>query len=142
AAGMQMPTSGGVFVTVNDRDKSKISLIAKEFMDLGFTIYATEGTGKVLEQSGIECKHVFKIHEGRPNVVDRIKNKEIHIVINTPTGKAAKLDERYIGEAAMLYKIPMITTLPGALGLVKGLRAIKEQKLDVRSIQEHHTALV
>jgi carbamoyl-phosphate synthase large subunit len=141
AAGMQMPTTGGVFITVNDRDKSKITPIAKELSELGFIIYATEGTQKILVQNGIDAKHVFKIHEGRPNVVDRIKNKEIQLVINTPTGKAAKLDERYIGEAAMMYKIPLITTIPGAIGLVKGIKAIIEEKLEVTSLQEHHAGL-
>lgn len=141
AAGMQMPTSGGVFITVNDRDKSKIVPIAKDLQNLGFVIYATDGTSKILNDNGIDTKHVFKLQEGRPHVIDRIKNKEIQIVINTPTGKAAKLDERYIGEAAMLYKIPMITTIPGAIGLVKGIRAIAEEKLSVTSIQEYHTNL-
>ncbi|MBL9048404.1 MAG: carbamoyl phosphate synthase large subunit, partial [Tabrizicola sp.] len=103
AAGMQMPTSGGVFITVNDQDKNKISPIAKELTELGFTIYATEGTQTKLLESGIDVKHVFKLQEGRPHVIDRIKNKEIHLVINTPTGKTAKIDERYIGEAAMLF---------------------------------------
>ncbi len=141
AAGMQMPVSGGVFITVNDRDKSKIAPIARELSELGFIIYATEGTQKILVQNGIDAKHVFKIHEGRPNVVDRIKNKEIQLVINTPTGKAAKLDERYIGEAAMMFKIPLITTIPGAIGLVKGIKAIIDEKLDVTSLQEHHAGL-
>ncbi|KAB2881296.1 carbamoyl-phosphate synthase large subunit [bacterium] len=141
AAGMQMPTSGGVFITVNDQDKNKIAPIAKELTELGFTIYATEGTQTKLLEAGIDVKHVFKLQEGRPHVIDRIKNKEIHLVINTPTGKTAKLDERYIGEAAMLFKIPMITTIPGAIGLVKGIRAIKEEKLEVMSIQELHATL-
>ncbi len=141
AAGMQMPTSGGVFITVNDRDKAKIAPIAKELTELGFTIYATDGTRAKLLDSGIDVKHVFKLQEGRPHVIDRIKNKEVHLVINTPTGKTAKLDERYIGEAAMLFKIPMITTIAGAIGLVKGIRAIKEEKLDVKSIQELHTTI-
>lgn len=141
AAGMQMPTGGGVFITVNDRDKTKIAPIAKELTELGFTIYATEGTRSKLLESGIDVKHVFKLQEGRPHVIDRIKNKEIHLVINTPTGKTAKLDERYIGEAAMLFKIPMITTIPGAIGLVKGIKAVKEEKLEVMSIQELHATL-
>ena len=141
AAGMQMPTSGGVFITVNDQDKNKIAPIAKELTELGFTIYATEGTQAKLLEAGIDVKHVFKLQEGRPHVIDRIKNKEIHLVINTPTGKTAKLDERYIGEAAMLFKIPMITTIPGAIGLVKGIRAIKDEKLEVMSIQELHAQL-
>lgn len=138
-AGMQMPTAGGVFITVNDRDKSKIIPIAKDLTDLGFQIYATEGTMKALRSAGLDAKHVFKLDEGRPHVIDRIKNKEIHLVINTPTGKSAKLDERYIGEAAITYKIPMITTIPGAIGLVRGIRAVAEEKLDVQSLQEYHT---
>ena len=141
AAGMNMPTSGGVFITVNDRDKTKIAPIAKELEELGFTIYATDGTRAKLLEAGIDVKHVFKLQEGRPHVIDRIKNKEIHLVINTPTGKTAKLDERYIGEAAMLFKIPMITTIPGAIGLVKGIKAIKDEKLQVMSIQELHATL-
>jgi carbamoyl-phosphate synthase large subunit len=138
AAGMQMPTAGGVFITVNDRDKSKIVPIAKDLANLGFQIYATEGTMKALREAGLNAQHVFKLDEGRPHVIDRIKNKEIHLVINTPTGKSAKLDERYIGEAAITYKIPMITTIPGAIGLVRGIRAIAEEKLEVRSLQEYH----
>jgi carbamoyl-phosphate synthase large subunit len=138
AAGMQMPTAGGVFITVNDRDKSKIVPIAKDLANLGFQIYATEGTMKALREAGLNAQHVFKLDEGRPHVIDRIKNKEIHLVINTPTGKSAKLDERYIGEAAITYKIPMITTIPGAIGLVRGIRAVAEEKLEVRSLQEYH----
>lgn len=141
AAGMQLPTSGGVFITVNDRDKNKIAPIARELTDMGFVLYATEGTLRTLESAGIAAKLIFKIQEGRPHVVDRIKNKEIHLVINTPTGKAAKLDERYIGEAAMLYKVPMITTITGAMGLVSGIRAIIEGTLDVKTIQELHASL-
>ncbi len=140
-AGMQMPTGGGVFITVNDRDKPKIIPIARDLQSMGFHIYATEGTLKVLQEAGLEVKHVFKLQEGRPHVIDRIKNKEIHLVINTPTGKSAKLDERYIGEAAITYKIPMITTIPGAIGLVRGIRAIAEEKLDVRSLQEFHARI-
>jgi carbamoyl-phosphate synthase large subunit len=94
-----------------------------------------------LQAHGIETRYVHKINEGRPHVVDRIKNKEVHLVINTPTGKKAKLDERYIGEAALLFKIPIITTITGATGLVKGIRAIMEEKLDVKTIQEHHASL-
>ncbi|MCB0832754.1 MAG: carbamoyl-phosphate synthase large subunit, partial [Bacteroidetes bacterium] len=141
AAGMQMPPSGGVFVTVNDRDKPKIIPIVKELSELGYVIHATEGTRKMLEEAGVPASLVYKLLEGRPHVIDKIKNKEVQIVINTPTGKAAKLDERYIGEAAMLYKIPMITTITGATALVKGLRAIIEEKLDIKSIQEHHSTL-
>lgn len=141
AAGMQLPTSGGVFITVNDRDKNKIAPIARELTDMGFVLYATEGTLRTLESAGIAAKLIFKIQEGRPHVVDRIKNKEIHLVINTPTGKAAKLDERYIGEAAMLYRVPMITTITGAMGLVSGIRAIIEGTLDVKTIQELHASL-
>ncbi len=137
-AGMQMPATGGVFITVNDRDKSKIIPIARDLEELGFQIYATEGTMKVLREAGLDAHHVFKLHEGRPHVIDRIKNKEIHLVINTPTGKSAKLDERYIGETAITYKIPMITTIPGAIGLVRGIRAVAEEKLEVRSLQEFH----
>jgi carbamoyl-phosphate synthase large subunit len=141
AAGMNMPTGGGVFITVNDRDKAKITPIVKELIELGFTIYATDGTRAKLLEAGIDVKHVFKLQEGRPHVIDRIKNKEVHLVINTPTGKTAKIDERYIGEAAMLFKIPMITTIPGAIGLVKGIKAVKEEKLEVMSIQELHATL-
>lgn len=142
AAGMQLPTSGGVFITVNDRDKHKIAPIARELAGMGFVLYATEGTLRTLESAGIAAKLIFKIQEGRPHVVDRIKNKEIHLVINTPTGKTAKLDERYIGEAAMLYKVPMITTITGAMGLVRGIRAIIEGTLDVKTIQELHASLI
>jgi len=138
AAGQDLPREGTVFVSVKDRDKRGIIMIARGLMDMGFQIVATHGTGKVLERNGVPARHVFKVGEGRPTVVDLIKNGEIQLVINTPSGKRPKADEVAIRAAALQYNIPIVTTIPGAWATVEGIVALIKGEIDVRPLQEYH----
>jgi carbamoyl-phosphate synthase large subunit len=138
AAGQNIPQAGTVFVSVKDRDKRAIIMIARGLMDLGFTIVATHGTANVLERNGVVARHVFKVGESRPTVVDLIKNNEIHLVINTPSGKRPKADEVAIRTAALQYNIPIVTTIPGAWATVEGIAALIKGEIGVRTIQEYH----
>jgi carbamoyl-phosphate synthase large subunit len=138
AAGQNLPQEGTVFVSVKDRDKRAIIMIARGLMDMGFQIVATEGTSKVLERNGVPARHVFKVGEGRPSVVDLIKNGEIQLVINTPSGKRPKVDEVAIRTAALQYNIPIVTTIPGAWATVEGIAALIKGEIGVRPLQEYH----
>ena len=138
AAGQNLPRTGTVFVSVKDRDKRAIIMIARGLMDLGFQIVATHGTGKILERNGVPARHVFKVGEGRPTVVDLIKNGEIQLVINTPSGKRPKADEVAIRTAALQHNIPIVTTIPGASATVEGIDALIKGEISVRSLQEYH----
>jgi carbamoyl-phosphate synthase large subunit len=140
AAGQDLPQQGTVFVSVKDRDKRAIIMIARGLQDLGFQIVATIGTGKILERNGVPARHVFKVGEGRPTVVDLIKNGEIQLVINTPSGKRPKADEVAIRTAALQYNIPIVTTIPGAWATVEGIAALIKGEIGVRSLQEYHGA--
>ncbi len=142
AAGNALPTSGTVFISVNDSDKNSITLnIVRDFVKLGFSIVATEGTQKFLTQNGIAADHVYKVNEGRPNVVDLIKNGKIQLVINTPLGEESRYDEYAIGWAAIENKVAFITTLSAAATAVKGIEKQKEESLQVKSLQEYHREL-
>jgi carbamoyl-phosphate synthase large subunit len=141
AAGQNLPEQGTVFVSVKDRDKRAIIMIARGLLDLGFEIVATYGTGKVLERNGVPARHVFKVGEGRPTVVDLIKNGEIHLVINTPSGKRPKADEVAIRTAALQYNIPIVTTIAGAWATVEGIAALVKGQVEVRPIQDYHPRL-
>jgi carbamoyl-phosphate synthase large subunit len=138
AAGQNLPQEGTVFVSVKDRDKRAIIMIARGLVDLGFRIVATHGTGKVLERNGVPARQVFKVGEGRPTVVDLIKNGEIQLVINTPSGKRPKADEVAIRTAALQYNIPIVTTIPGAWATVEGIAALIKGEIGVRPLQEYH----
>jgi carbamoyl-phosphate synthase large subunit len=141
AAGNPLPKEGTIFVSVNNNDKTAETIgIMKEYLNLGFSILATEGTTKFLNENGIDAKPVFKVNEGRPNIVDAIKNGEVQMVINTPLGEESRYDEYSIGWAAIQQKIAFITTLSAAATAVKGIERIKQGKLNVRSIQEYHQA--
>ena len=104
--------------------------------DLGFNLIATEGTSKLLNHNGVFSKNIFKVGEGRPNIVDAIKNKEIDIIINTPFGGAAREDEYQIGKSAIRYKIPVFTTIAGAKAAVRAIQTIKLGNFKYRSLQE------
>ncbi len=139
AAGNPLPNDGTIFVSVNNNDKTPQTIsIVKEYANLGFKIIATEGTTKFLNDHGIEATPVFKVNEGRPNIVDAIKNGEVQMVINTPLGEESRYDEYSIGWAAIQQKIAFITTLSAAATAVKGIARIKQGKLKVKSIQEYH----
>lgn len=112
--------------------------MARQLSDLGFTLFSTAGTAKVLSQNGLQIREVHKVSEGRPNVVDLIKNGEIALVINTPAGRKQKDDEVSIRSIAVQYKIPYITTIAGAKAAVDGIKSLIKGKLNVKSLQEYH----
>jgi carbamoyl-phosphate synthase large subunit len=133
-----LPTKGTVLITVADRDHNAAGEVARQFANLGFKIKATAGTCEVLKNQGIAVETILKEHEGRPNITDAIKNKEIQLVINTPAGKLSRYDDSYIRKAAIKYKVPYITTLTAAIAAAKGIAAYREGKSDVRSLQSYH----
>jgi carbamoyl-phosphate synthase large subunit len=138
AAQQLLPSEGTVLITVSMNDRPAVLEVAKEFRRLGFKIKATNGTQKFLEEHGIESEPILKMHEGRPNIVDGIKNKEIQLVINTPSGKLSKYDDSYIRKTAIKFKIPYITTLAAAIAAAKGIEACRQGKGSVRSLQSYH----
>ncbi|BAY91681.1 MULTISPECIES: carbamoyl-phosphate synthase large subunit [unclassified Tolypothrix] len=137
AAGERLPLSGTVFVSMSDRDKAPAVNVVKEFIDLGFTVMATFGTRKVLQEHGLPVELVLKLHEGRPHVLDAIKNQKIQLIINTPSGEEAHTDARLIRRTALAYKIPIITTIAGAKATVAAIHSLQTTTLDVKVIQEY-----
>jgi len=138
AANQMFPISGTVFISVNDKDKDSIISIAKELVDMKFKVIATKGTGEALEKNGIKCDLVLKIREGRPNVLDFIKNGEIDLIINTPEGSGARSDGYYLRTAAVLHNVPSITTISGASAAIQGIKELRSNsKVKVKSIQEY-----
>jgi carbamoyl-phosphate synthase large subunit len=137
AAGQLLPLAGKVFISTNDRDKEKVVPIARDLIDLGFKIIATAGTCKALQAHGLEVELVLKLHEGRPNVADVIKNKQIQLIINTPSGEEAQADGRLIRRTALTYKVPIVTTLAGAKATAAAIRSLQSQPLEVKSLQDY-----
>jgi len=135
-SGNLLPISGTVFLSVNDRDKQNSIDIARDFQEMGFSVMATQGTAVMLRENGLIVQTIHKVNEGRPHVVDHIKNGEIQLVINTPLGELAREDEYAIGRAAIRYKIPAITTLSGAKAAIRGIRRIAKGDLPVASLQD------
>ena len=138
AAQPALPTKGNIFISVADRQKSKITELAQGFVDLGFTLFATSGTGAALKAAGIPVQKLFKLNEGRPNALDMIKNGELAMIINTPSGKVAREDEVKIRSTATGNRIPIITTLRAANASLAGIRALRAHGLSVKSLQEYH----
>ncbi len=137
SAGNSVPDSGTVFISVNNSDKLDIIPIARDLTEIGFNLLATAGTAKELRRNGLQVDSVFKVGEGRPNVVDGIKNGEVNLVINTPMGARARYDEESIGRACIQKGIEVITTLSGAEAAVRAIR-LCGRKIEVKSIQEYH----
>ncbi len=137
SAGNNIPNSGTVFLSVNDSDKLNVIPIARDFHEIGFKLVATSGTAKELMQNGLQVESIFKVGEGRPNVVDWIKNDEIDLVINTPMGAQARYDEESIGRSCIQKGILAITTLSGAEAAVRAIR-LSNETIHVHSIQEYH----
>jgi len=134
-----LPSAGTVLITISEGDKKSITQTAKAFTELGFKIKATEGSHRFLARRGIKTEHILKMHEGRPNIVDAIKNDEIQLIINTPSGKLSKYDDSYIRKAAIKYKVPYITTTAAAAAAVKGIAARRAGQATVRSLQSYHS---
>jgi carbamoyl-phosphate synthase large subunit len=128
---------------VNNSDKNDITLsIVRDYVRLGFSFVATEGTAEFLRSHRIDCANVFKVNEGRPNAVDLIKNGGIQLIINTPLGEVSRYDEYAIGWAALEHKICFFTTLSAAAAAVKGIETEKHHDLEVKSLQEYHSGIV
>jgi len=136
-----LPNTGTVLMTIHQKERTDLDKIAKDFIDLGFKIKATEGTSQYLKTHGIEAETIMKVYQGRPNIVDAIKNGEIQLIINTPAGKLSKHDDSYIRKAAIQYKIPYITTIAAAAAASKGIIAGKNEYLSVKSLQQYHAQI-
>ena len=138
AAGQNLPTRGTVFLSVNDHDKAGLVSLAKQFVDMGFHIVATHGTAEVLEAARLTPERVYKVKEGRPNVVDLIKGDRIQLIVNTPRGQDTFFDEKAIRRAAVMARIPTITTLAAARAAAEGIAALQEGRVEVMSLQDLH----
>jgi len=135
-SGEGLPTSGAVFLSVKDDDKRSVIFMAKRLVDLGFRLLATRGTARFLKLNGLECEVVFKVHEGKPDIVDRIAQGEVTLVINTPLGRDSQYDERAIRAAALRHGVATVTTIAGALAAVSGIEAMAKGPLDAHALQE------
>jgi carbamoyl-phosphate synthase large subunit len=140
-AGTHLPRQGTAFISVNDNDKANVIPIARRLRDLGFDLIATRGTREALRRAGVEARLVYKVNEGRPNVVDLIKSRHIHLIINTPLGRASFYDDRSIRRAAVHYRVPCITTLTGARAAVEAIEALQKERLEIGCLQEYHEYL-
>ncbi len=137
-AHQRIPVKGRVFISVNDHDKHSMIHIGRDLESLGFTLIATRGTAAALRAAGIKVERVFKVNEGRPNVVDRIKSAEIDLIINTPLGRKSRFDEKAIRRAAVQHGVTCITTLSAADAAIQGIRACQEGQTHVESLQKLH----
>ena len=140
SAGQILPTGGTVFFSVKDHDKPAAVALARRYVDLGFKIVATEGTANVLEAAGMIVERVFKVMEGRPNAVDLIKGDRIQLIINTPHGQDTFFDEKPIRRAAVLARVPTITTLAAAQAAAEGIAATQRHRTTVYALQQLHEA--
>jgi len=138
AANSPLPLSGKIFISVSDSHKGEVAAVARQFSDLGFELVATRGTAAVLEKSGLKVRHILKLLEGRPNVIDLLKNKEIQFVINTPSGAVPREDEIKIRTTAVYTGTPITTTLSGAKAAALGIAALKKSGYSVKTVQEYH----
>ncbi|MCI0700956.1 MAG: carbamoyl phosphate synthase large subunit, partial [Planctomycetia bacterium] len=141
AANSPLPQSGTVFLSVANRDKEAVIPIARGFADMGFKLLATRGTARLLIERGVPVEVVPKIAEGRPNLIDHMKNGQVQLVINTPTGRGSSTDEAKIRAAAVASRVTAITTLSAAHAAVEACRALKQQELTVKALQERFPAV-
>ena len=138
AAGGPLPLGGRVFISVSDAHKEESVQVARQFAELGFELVATGGTASVLEKAGLKVRRIFKLAEGRPNSVDLLKNREIQLVINTPTGQTPRADEVRIRTTAVYTGTPIMTTLSGAKAAALGIAALRKSGYSVKTLQEYH----
>ena len=138
AAQPPLPKGGNLFISVKDSDKGAVAALAGEYAALGFKLHATAGTAKAIEAQGVKVTRLFKVSEGRPHVLDMIKNGEIHFIINTPSGKTPREDEVKIRSAAVANRIPIMTTLSAARASLRGIRSLQERGISVKTLQEYH----
>jgi carbamoyl-phosphate synthase large subunit len=141
AAPPPLPRAGNVFISVKDADKERAVSLARDYIALGFGIIATSGTAETLAGAGISVTRVFKLREGRPHILDRIKNGDVQLIINTPSGKIPREDEIKMRAGARSLKIPIITTMRAAQASVHGIASLQTSKLQVKTLQEYHAAV-
>ena len=142
ATGNKLPLTGTVFISVKDSDKREVIPLARQLLDLGFKIISTRGTAKMLNRNGISCDVVKKIAEGRPNITDHLKNGDVQLVLNTPSGIGPRFDEMKIRQLTVTQGVSCITTLAAGDAIVSAIRAKKELGARVVSIQEYHDGTV
>jgi len=138
AAGEALPINGIIFLSTHDRDKPALIPVATKLIDLGFSLVATSGTAKALKEVGLNVDTVLKVHEGRPNIEDLIRSGQIQLVINTPIGRQATHDDKYLRRAALDYSVPILTTLAGARAAVEGITSLQTQELSIAALQDIH----
>ena len=141
AAGDALPTEGTVFLSTHDRDKPALIPVAERLIALGFELIATSGTAQILAKAGLKVTPVLKVHEGRPNIEDQIRSGGVQLVINTPIGRQAAHDDRYLRRAALDYSVPTLTTLAGARSAVEGIEALQSHQLDIHALQDVHAGV-
>jgi carbamoyl-phosphate synthase large subunit len=139
ACGNRIPLSGKIFISLKDKDKPASVPLAKKFLELGFSIIATRGTARYLQDHGLTVEIINKVAEGRPHIVDLIKNREIQFIINTISGALAQKDSFSIRQSALQYKIPFTTTISGAKAVVNAIEMLKKKQVHIKPIQEYHT---
>ena len=137
AAGQNIPHKGNVFLSVKDMDKEAILPVAQKLVELGFGLFATRGTASFLQEKGVACEQVNKISEGRPHIHDKIKDREVEWIVNTSMGKRTTEDSYIIRRAALDYHLPYTTTIAGALSMLKAVETMREQSMEVKSVQEY-----
>jgi carbamoyl-phosphate synthase large subunit len=142
AAGSKLPLEGTVLVTVADKNKKEILPVAERLKGMGFNIIATDSTSRFLKENGVENTRIKKLHEGRPNIEDAIKNREIQLIINTPAGRASKYDDSYIRMMAIQKKVPYVTSVAAAVATVEGISAVKNNEIDVKALQDYYKDVV
>ena len=138
AAGAPLPLGGRVFISVSDAHKPEVAAVARQFTDLGFELVSTGGTAAVLEKAGLSVRRICKLQEGRPNVIDLLKNKELQLVINTPSGATPRDDGIKIRTTAVYTGTPIMTTMSGARAAARGIAALKKAGYGVQTLQEYH----
>jgi len=138
SAGSKLPVEGNVLLTVADKDKKDLLPIARRIKNMGFSIYATDGTHRFLKDNDIAATRIKKLHQGRPNITDAIKNKDIHLIINTPVGRFSKYDDSYIRMSAIKHKVAYITSMAAAEASVEGIEAIKKYNTPPKPLQDYH----
>jgi carbamoyl-phosphate synthase large subunit len=141
AVGQKVPEGGTAFVSVNNKDKANLLPIARDLAELGFRLIATRGTAAFLRAYGLHVEVIYKVNEGRPNVADEIVNRKVDLVINTPLGRESFFDDRTVRRAAMMHEVPCITTLTGAAAAVQAIRALRQQGLGVRALQDYYAGI-
>ncbi|MFO8033534.1 MAG: carbamoyl-phosphate synthase large subunit [Desulfohalobiaceae bacterium] len=143
AAKSTLPTGGAILITVCERDRNeRLAQAARHFVQLGFKLFSTEGTNSFLQEHGIESEPILKLHQGRPNIVDAIKNGEIQLIVNTPAGKLSLEDDSYIRKSAIQYGVPYITTVAAAVAAAEGIDAKINQRATIKSLQEYHAEIL